>query len=141
MLMVQQRADNKRIFGGWVGLKAFNIGTYARNPARYVTDHVTDGALIRGKSWMFRISPTSNKIEFAEKYRSSNYVYQRSDYMMTWGAGHDYVCNNNGHAYSNFDYGYKSPHPYGSGASQSWLNGGYQYNCKNDAIEIYHTEG
>ena len=116
-------------------MQQFNIGTYTRSPNRYIYGGV------RGRAWMFRVNANTGQLNYAEKYRSSHYVYQRADYMLTWGGGHDYQCRNDGYAYSNFDYDYDAPGGgYGSGHSKSWLTGSYSYNCKNDLIEIYHTE-
>ena len=132
-LMVQQRADNKRIFGGWFGGKTFNLGTFTRSGS-YIYGRQ------RGAAWMFRISPTTGKIEFAEKYNQNYYVAREPSYMLTWGGGHDYMCRNDGYSYANMDHDYDTPHGYGSGGSRSWLHGSYKYNCRNDLIEIYHTE-
>jgi len=131
--MVQQRNDNGRVFGGWVGLKKFDIGTYTRDSG-YLRGNV------RGRAWMYRLNPSNKQIEFAEKAHRTHYVYKRSDYHLTWGGGHDYMCRNDGYSYANMDHDYDTPHGYGSGSSRSWLHGSYRYNCKNDLIEIYKTE-
>merc|ERR1711935_1326680 len=64
-LMVQQRNDNGRVFGGWVGLKKFDIGTYTRSSG-YLHGNV------RGRAWMYRLNPSNKQIEFAEKATATN---------------------------------------------------------------------
>ena len=138
LLHVQQRADNKRIFGGWFGGKTFSLGTY--------NHHGPNGNYIRGTrsgtAWMFRISPSATaKVEYAEKYRSNYYVATHITYQFSWGGGNDYMCRNDGYNYANMDHDYNTPHNYGGSASRTWLHGSYhQPTCKNDLIEIYHTE-
>ena len=54
---VQQRPDNKRIFGGWFGGKSFGLGAYTTSNG-YLRGNV------RGRAWMFRINPNdANKME------------------------------------------------------------------------------
>jgi len=57
MPQVQQRKDNKRIFGGWIGIKSFGLGAYTTSSG-YLRGNV------RGRAWMFRVNPNdANKIE------------------------------------------------------------------------------
>ena len=132
--MVQQRADNKRLFGGWFGGKSFNFAPYTRSSGYLY------GTGIKGRAWMFRISPSSKQVEFGEKGSNNQYVYKSPGYMLTWGGGHDYMCRNDGHSYSNTGHDYQTAHGYNNNGARTWLHGSYTYNCKNDIIEIYHTE-
>ena len=62
-------------------MKKWNMGAYGRSSSYSARGNV------KGRGWMFRLSPTSNKIEFAEKYWHSYYLYQTPNYFLTFGAG------------------------------------------------------
>jgi len=136
-LVVHKRGSNKRVFGGWAGLKKFGKGSYNRNSGnRYLYGNT------KGQSWMWRINPNNGNVEYAEKHWHSHMVYMRGSYFFTFGGGHDLNPRDDGYVYSNLDYDYNSPHGYNSGGARSWLAGQYSWNGKNekDLIETYHTE-
>ena len=60
---------------------------------------------------LFRVNPgNSDSVQYAEKHWHNYMVNYTPSYMFTFGAGHDYMCNSGGSAYSNMDHDYNSPH-------------------------------
>ena len=65
-------------------------------------------------------------------------MYQNSNYMTTFGGGHDFYCaSSSGNCYTNMDHGYDSPYGYGSGNARNYMTGSYSWNNKQGDYEVY----
>jgi len=140
LLQIQKRGRGgytNRVMGGYFGGKKHRLGQYAgTGGSGYIRGND------RGKAWLFRINPQNkNQVQYAEKAHRSYYVYKNNNYLLTFGAGHDWKCDgNSGSCYTNADYCYDIPGTrYRSSTSMTWLMGTYSWNGKNekDLIETY----
>ena len=106
--------------------------------------------MISGSAWMWRVSPSSGKAEWAEKYAprsyrpeewEHHYVYYRPEYFLTFGSGHGLVCDTSGACKADMDLDYDTPHEWGEDGAKNWLSGSHEWNNGNkDLIEVYQTD-
>ena len=110
------------------------FGGYTQAPWNKKTDYVNDS-----NAFIFTFK-NGNILEVFKQKQTSHSIYNRPDYLATFGGGHDIHlcdnCNSSNSSYSNFGHTFNTPGAqYGTEQAKSYLAG--SYNFKVLEIETY----